>query len=385
MSPRPTNLVVSLIAAVAFACGGGEEAPSPPPPGTATSPSSGGSAPAAPPAAESASDACTPFAGLPTREGSLADFLSGAQILKDAGESFTEPSGTELVGFERAFEGLVRAPSLEGVQALTSFGFTATLFKDEGGGAYLVFEDAVAQRGAGTFAVNLRPARELWLESPHADSDAGTLAQGAHQLVSLGARAYLITGANRCASSAETPCDGKSAMCGGKLRTADAAHYDQNFFTAAHRGLRSAFPAGVAVNIHGMDVDGDEAAVISDGTRAERPEALSVRLRDAVNRRLPAPLQAFSCNDPADDGLYRPLCGTTNVQGRVDNGAGDACRAASPAGSDRFLHLEQARGVREAAPGSALAEAVSEALAEVVPCSLGGSGLGCLQPTPVCR
>lgn len=390
MAPRPSYLVLSA-ALLVFACAGGEEDPGAPPQATTSPTSSGGGSAGTgestqPPTSQpSTADACTPFAGLPTRAGTLAEYLAGAQIIRDAGEGFTEPAGTELVAFERAFEQLVREPSLEDVQALATFGFTATLFKDAAGGAYLIFEDTIAQRGAGTFVVNLQPARDLWLESPHADSDEGTLTQAADQLVALGARAYLVTGANRCASSAETPCDGKSSMCGGQLRTADAAHYDRNFFTAAHRGLRAAFPNGVAVNVHGMDVDGDEAAVISDGTRAARPDALSVRLRDAMNRRLPPPLLAFACNDPADDGLYRPLCGTTNVQGRVDNGATDACRAASPAGSDRFLHLEQANEVRTAAAGSELSLAVIEALGEVVPCSLGGSGVGCVQTTPVCQ
>ncbi|MDQ3264396.1 MAG: hypothetical protein M3Y59_12155 [Myxococcota bacterium] len=248
-----------------------------------------------------------------------------------------------------------------------------------------MFEDSVANRGAGTFVVNLAPGRDLWLESPHADSDQGTLAQGAHQLLGLGARAYLITGSHRCASAAETPCSGKSNMCGGKLRRADAAHYDLTFFHSAHRALRYAFPSAVAVNVHGMDVDGVEAAVISNGTKAPQPGSLSVRFRDALNTRLPENLRAFSCNDPNDEGQHRPLCGTTNVQGRADNGSSDACRAASTTGGDRFLHLEQAASLRSAPPGDPLSDAVIAALADVVPCTLGGAGLGCSEAAVACR
>lgn len=396
MAIRPL-LLVSVGLLTLAACGGGGEPgpaagtgplPESPSGGGATAPFTGtlvGPDAGTPGGPGPSTDACTPFAGLPSRTGSLVQHLATVQIVRDQGENFREPSGTELVAFERAFESLVRTPSVEGATGVSGFGFTASLFKDQAGGAYLVFEDAVASRGAGTLIVNLAPARDLWLESPHADSDLGTLAQGARLLTTLGARAYLVTGANRCASSATSPCDGRSTKCGGQLRRADAAHYDGNFFTAAHRALRSAFPAGVAVNVHGMDSEGDEAAVLSDGTRADRPGGLSVRLRDALNRRLPAPLRAYSCNDASENGRYRPLCGTTNVQGRVDNGSTDACRAPSPAGTDRFIHLEQSRSVRTAAAGSELSAVVGAGLADVVACTLGGAGLGCERSEPVCR
>ncbi|MFP2913066.1 hypothetical protein ACLESD_50280, partial [Pyxidicoccus sp. 3LFB2] len=102
---------------------------------------------------------------------------------------------------------------------------------------------------------------------------------------------------------------------------------------------------------------------------------LSVRLRDALNQRLArGPRRAFSCNAPDDSGKHRALCGTTNVQGRIDNGAGDACHAEATSASDRFLHLEQSSTLR--GTGTA-ADAVIGALADTVPCSLPGNGLGC--------
>jgi len=379
MRLRLLVLAGAVVSALA-ACGGGTPSGSSEEQ-TAVSPVSGADAGMA---SSTAEDTCAPFASLPSQEGDLVAYLEGVTVL-GGDEGFMEPGGTELAGFERDFQALLETPSVEAAQLVASYGFAVGLFRHQEGSGWLVFEDAVQGRGAGTFVVNLAPARNLFLEAPHADSDQGTLLQGAAQLVALGARAYLITGSNRCASAEETPCSGTSIMCEGRLRIADAAHYDQNFFTSAHRALRAAFPDAVAINLHGMEAEGTEAAVISDGTRRERTSALSVRLRDALNARLPGDLLAFSCNDPADEGQHRPLCGTTNVQGRVDNGSGNACQQASPAGSDRFLHLEQAAALRVANPGEPPFDALVEAIAEVVPCSLPGAGLGCAPPELACR
>lgn len=323
---------------------------------------------------------CDAPAGLPVQQGSLRTWLATVPITAKGSEGFREPGGTELTAFERAFrELLATGPSAERVLDFAQLGYSLTTYRDEdSGNGWLVLADTTPGRGGGTFIVNLSPARDLWLETPHADSDEGTLRQGAEQLVALGARALLITGANRCAGAAASPCSGTTGVCGTQgLRASDVAHYANNFFTAAHRALRDTYPAGIAVSVHGMDVEGTgpEAAVVSDGTYKNRAGSLSVRFRDALNQRLPAgPRRAFSCNAADDSGKHRLLCGTTNVQGRIDNGAGDACYGDAPAASDRFLHLEQSATLRGT---GAAADAVVQALADTVPCSLPGNGMGC--------
>ncbi|MFP2932023.1 hypothetical protein ACLESO_44040 [Pyxidicoccus sp. 3LG] len=338
-----------------------------------TSPSQEATTPSSP-------DSCGLAAGLPLQQGSLRTWLGQVSITASGSEGFREPGGTELAAFERAFRELLSSgPSAERAQDFAQLGYALSTFHDDdSGNGWLVLSEQAQGRGGGTFIVNLAPARDLWLETPHADSDEGTLRQGAEQLVALGARALLITGSNRCAGAAVSPCSGTTRVCGTTgQRVSDAAHYANNFFTAAHRALRGAYPDGVAVSVHGMDVaeEGPEAAVISDGTSRDRAGSLSVRLRDALNQRLPAgPQRAFSCNAPDDSGKHRALCGTTNVQGRIDNGAGDACYSDAPAASDRFLHLEQAASLRGTGAAS---DAVIAALADTVPCSLPGNGLGC--------
>jgi hypothetical protein len=294
-------------------------------------------------------------------------------IAAPSSEGFREPGGTELVAFERALQQVLGGNDPEAMSELTSLGFAVSTLSDDNGGSWLLLEERPSRRGGGTFVFNLEPARDLWLEAPHADSDEGTLQEGIEQLMSLGARALLITGANRCASAATTTCgETNTHACGGSLRISDSAHHPYAFFTAAHRALRGLYPSAVAVSLHGMEQQGNQTAIISDGTAAPRPSSLSVRLRDALNQRLPTASRAFSCNDPADDGRHRRLCGLSNVQGRIDNGAGDACYQQASSSGGRFLHLEQGPALRR--PGQ---QAVLEALAETVPCSLSGKGLGC--------
>ncbi|WP_147451169.1 hypothetical protein [Corallococcus llansteffanensis] len=321
---------------------------------------------------------CAPLTSLATLQGNLTTWLQGATITAPNSGGFKEPGGTEFTAFEGAFRALLaQGPTPQAVQDLGTLGFGVASFRNENGNAWLVVRElGLLGRGGGTFIVNLSPARNLWLEAPHADSDEGTLRQTAEQLVTLGARALLLTGSNRCAVATTSPCSGTTSVCGTKgLRISDAAHYGNTFFTAAHRALRDTYPDAIAVSVHGMDAgDGPEAAVVSDGTSVQRPESLSVRLRDALNTHLVGTRKAFSCNAPDDAGKHRALCGTSNVQGRIDNGAADACFTEAAAASDRFLHLEQSATLRGTGASS---KAVIQALADTVPCSLTGSGLGC--------
>ncbi|MBF5040770.1 hypothetical protein FGE12_00060 [Aggregicoccus sp. 17bor-14] len=342
----------------------------------------GSSAPVSQP--QLAPAACQALSGLSSEQGDLSQRLDKAVILSANTSQFREPSSSDLQAFQRAFGRLLGPVDPSAVADLEKLGFEVSRFREASSGAsWLIVEEKAPRTGAGTFAINLSPARDLWLETPHADSDQGTLEQGAKQVVALGARALIITGVNRCASAAKTACDtGATAVCGGKLRTSDAAHFADNYFTAAHKALRAAYPSAVAVSLHGMETAGKEAAVVSDGTRTARPTSLSLRLRDSVNSYLKTTDGlAYSCNDVNDNGQFRPLCGSTNVQGRLDNGASDGCYTEGGAASDRFLHVEQGPILR----GGAKEDPVGEGLADTIPCTMPGAGAKCpAAATPAC-
>lgn len=320
---------------------------------------------------------CTALAALPQQSGDLVALLDAAPIA-GPGE-FIPPSSADLTAFQTAIEQLLEAgPSPDAVASLGSVGFGVTRFKDAAsGGDYLVVQEQAPRTGRGTVVVNVAPARDLWIATPHADSDWGTLHQGNQAFVELGARALVITGANRCSSSTPTTCGGSTVMCGGTLRISDAAHFDASYFHAAHKALRARYGNAMALNLHGMDSPGTEAAVISNGTKLPMTGSISVTLRNELNKLLPSGVKAFSCNDPNDSG-YRDLCGTLNVQGRYDNGSLSCTQKATNA-QERFLHIEQDKTLRQ--PGN---DTTSKALGAMVGCSLGGNGLGCTQVAALC-
>lgn len=300
-------------------------------------------------------DSCP--AGATRVAGDLAQYLASRPVSASGSEGFVVPTAAELSAFEADFRALLApTPSAAGLQAT---GFKVTCHSTPTAATIVVVEDVTTARGGGTFAVNPTAVTNAWLEVPHALSDEGTVEQGAGLFGPLDVKAVLISGTHRCASAAVSSCSGSSAVCGGGgHRASDVAHFADNYFTAAHRALRAQFPAAIAVNLHGMDSPGGEKAVISDGTSITRPQSVSLRVRDAFNQVLPGNMGAFSCNDSADNGKHRPLCGTTNVQGRVDNGSPNACSAAAAAASDRFVHIEQSAELRGTASGGNVPDGV---------------------------
>ncbi|MFP2900552.1 hypothetical protein [Corallococcus sp. 4LFB] len=142
---------------------------------------------------------CAPLSSLASLTGDLTTWLQTAPIAAANSGGFTEPGGTELAAFEGAFRTLLtEGPTAQVVQDLAGMGYGVSTFRNATGGGWLVVrEQGLLSRGGGTFIINLFPARDLWLEAPHADSDEGTLRQTATQLVTLGARALLINRQHR--------------------------------------------------------------------------------------------------------------------------------------------------------------------------------------------
>jgi len=295
--------------------------------------------------------------------------LEKIQPMPSGSEGFREPSADEKLAFQRAFERALMAPRNAPAE-LAPLGFSGRFLKDKSGAEFVVLSDT-QNRGAGTYVLALNPSRNLVLEAPHADYDKGTLRQTAEQLVLLNARALLITGTHRCANAAATPClTGTTRACNGALRVSDAAHYSQSYFMAAHQAARSMFPDSLALSVHGMEGGDGEVAMISDGTNELR-SGPSVQLKELLIRAF-GQGGIFSCNAASDSG-HAALCGTTNVQGRFDNLSAEACTQKAPSSTGRFLHLEQAPSLRDPAN----TRKVAQALAELVPCTLGGTALGC--------
>jgi hypothetical protein len=225
-------------------------------------------------------------------------------------------------------------------------GYTVVEMSDAGRRYVLFFESGRAGIGP-TVAIAVNPARDLVIEAPHPIIDRYSDRQAAVLFLELGARALVIAGANRCAAKAESPCSGKTRVCGdgnNPYRASDPAHNPATLFHVAHRVFSRQWPQSVVVQPHGFNNGGSSVwFVISDGSTEKRADdtMLSGRVRDALRESLGRE-RAVSCQDPNDRGIKtRWLCAANTVQGRDLNGSADACRSDAPRSSGRFLHIEQ--------------------------------------------
>jgi hypothetical protein len=219
--------------------------------------------------------------------------------------------------------------------------------KAEGGRRYLILMER-GRAGIGpTVAIAANPARDVVIEAPHPIIDRYSDRQAAVLFLKLGARALVISGANRCAAKDESPCSGKTRVCGGgnePYRASDPAHNPATLFHVAHLYFSRLWPKSIVFQPHGLDNRGSSVwFIISDGSTEKRPgdPMLTGRIRESLREAL-GPDRAVSCQDPADRGIRtRWLCATNTVQGRDLNGSPDACHTSVRHSSGRFLHIEQ--------------------------------------------
>jgi hypothetical protein len=201
-------------------------------------------------------------------------------------------------------------------------------------------EETSGFRGQGTYVFAASPTRNVVLEVPHPITDGGTLEEGVFLMQRLGARALFIAGTERCADRELSPCGRHepTRACDDLIRMSDAAHFTDDLFQAAHAAAAALESAPITVSLHThVEVLGEPLIMISDGTRRPAAQAsLTGRMRAALWEH---GLQTASCNWPADGTLR--LCGDGNVQGRLSNGAVDACLDEPVASLEHFLYIEQ--------------------------------------------
>jgi hypothetical protein len=258
----------------------------------------------------------------------------------------------------------------------------AIVEKSEGGRGYFILMERDRAGVGPTVAIARNPVRDVVIEAPHPIIDRYSDREAAVLFLKLGARALVLSGANRCAAKEVSACSGKTRVCGdgsNPYRTSDPAHNPATLFQVAHLDFSRRWPRSIVFQPHGFGDNGSSVwFMISDGSTEKRPgdDRLTGRVRDGLRAALGAD-RAVSCQDPNDrDIKTRWLCATTTVQGRDLNGSGDICRKNAGTASGRFLHIEQTydevrKGFGEGGkdlsgyPGSA---AILTVLAKEFPC-----------------
>lgn len=256
------------------------------------------------------------------------------------------PIGPVEAPFVAALEAAVKGDIAGARQQAAAVGYEVIEKTEDGRGYFILMERDRAGIGP-TVAIARNPARDVVIEAPHPVVDRLTDRQAAVLFLALGARALVISGANRCASMAASPCSGRTRVCGdgrNPYQTSDPAHNPATLFHVAHRTFTRQWPTSIVIQPHGFsNKDSSVWFVISDGSKAKREgdAMLTGRVRDAIRAMLGRE-RAVSCQDPADRDIEtRWLCATTTVQGRDLNGSEDICRKSTDSATGRFLHIEQ--------------------------------------------
>jgi hypothetical protein len=281
---------------------------------------------------------------------SLSSFVADikANLPRANTEGFVEPAAKERRIFHNAVSAVLQNDLKTARILAISVNYDLALLKDtEAHQTYVVLiERRKNFRGLGTYVFNPAFQRNLILEVPHPLFDTNTPEESTAIFQAVKARAMFISGTHRCANAQSSPCSGTTGACvpngNQPFKVSDAGHFTRNFFQEAHRATLGLSVKPITISAHGNGDSSLPDIVLSNGTnKKESAKSLVNRLRSELKNR---GVSAGSCNFSKDGNLS--LCGTTNVQGRLSNGSGNACSTASKTASGLFLHIEQHLNIR---------------------------------------
>ena len=200
--------------------------------------------------------------------------------------------------------------------------------------------------GRALIALRASPNGNVILEAPHPKYDLMTGTETMELFSALSAQAMIISGTHRCASSEPSGCSGTTSTCGNSqgYSISDPAHNTRSIFHLAHEEITEHHLDDIVISIHGMSGDGIS---VSNGTNFDvADDSLVARLSEDLKFRM-GEENTTSCNSYNTANLDARLCGSTNTQGRHLNGSTEPCSIAATIASERFLHIEQSRELRE--------------------------------------
>lgn len=290
------------------------------------------------------------------------DFVQWTQIVIDGNhpegsDTYVDldNAGVEEADFRSAVEAFLDEDWALADTRAADVDYEVVEFRDAATGEtyYGLLPEADNGDGRGFFFVRPRAQveRRLVIQAAHAVEDKRTGVFGSEIFRASGARALLLSGADRCSSSITSGCSG-STDCGAH-RVSDMAHSDETFFQAFHELASAEHTDTLVLQIHGFlaDESTEPEFSVSDGTQDDDSNASY--LPNAFYRDLQARManvnpmltrNGNSCNEPGHDDFK---CGTQNTQGRHLNGSTDACGTAASSASGRFVHLEMSNDLRE--------------------------------------
>ncbi|HWN42641.1 MAG TPA: SdrD B-like domain-containing protein [Thermoanaerobaculia bacterium] len=274
-------------------------------------------------------------------------------------EGYVDLDGTDAEDFRTAVQAFLAENWATADSLADTVGYEVVVFLDKPNNIvadsqiyYGLIPQADNGEGRGFYFVRPRAGvlRRLVIQAPHAVEDERTGVLGSEIFRASGARALMLTGADRCASDILSYCTG-STDCGDHT-VADGAHSVNTFFHIFHEEAGGEHADTRVLQLHGFFADeGEPEFSVSDGRTADNasdsylPNAFYKDLHDrmlAVNPGLTR--DGASCNK-AGHGDFQ--CGTESVQSREFNGSPNACDDNATSANGRFIHLEMSNDLRE--------------------------------------
>ncbi|MEP4093353.1 T9SS type A sorting domain-containing protein [Reichenbachiella sp.] len=272
--------------------------------------------------------------------------LIGTEINNLPGAStnvYASPGGSDLTAWEGIIDLILDKNFSEVANKATDVGYTLSHVKDNTGSGTLDLYLLRRTSGSnywGTYVFNNDPDRaQLVIQSPHAIKDTNTGLEGVYVFRQTGARAFFLTGTNRCNSSTKTSCSGTTSVCGSgseKYRISDVAHNDKSAFQIVTEKLNDA-ESNYFIQLHGFSKKSTDPYVIM---------SLGARGVNGTNK-LPDIQQALFEQDAvltfqsSTNTSWTRLLGFTNTQGRYINQSSNPCSNDAAIANGRFIHLEQ--------------------------------------------
>lgn len=270
-------------------------------------------------------------------------------------DGYVDLDGTDAADFRSAVQAFLEEDWANADSLADAVGYEVVAFRDSGNGGetyYGLIPQADNGEGRGFYFLRPRAGvlRRLVIQAPHAVEDERTGVLGSEIFRASGARALMLTGADRCASDVVSGCTG-STDCGDH-RVADGAHSVNAFFHIFHEEAGAEHADTHVLQLHGFLADGsDPEFSVSDGKRTDNasnsylPNAFYVDLQARMQAANPGLTRnGASCN-AVGHGDFQ--CGTDSVQGREFNGSADACEDDATSANGRFMHLEMSNDLRE--------------------------------------
>lgn len=266
-----------------------------------------------------------PQTTLETVEGTFENQISLLEknMPRSGSEGYVNPSKEEQEDFSRVVSLIEGRQSTDALHLVTVNYYRLNTYVDRGDDSavsYLLREQRPIQKGWGLYAFRVDSTSNIIVEAPHPLYDRRTPTVAMDIYRALDARALLIAGAHRNANS-----DG----------SADVAHAPESIFHSVHeslvREIQSNSETAIVLQIHGFHSSkhaGYPQAVLGFGESIQLAETtLAQTLEAALSEQ---GIQVGLCIDDT----WRQLCGRTNGQGAIPNGA-------------IFIHMELDENLRK--------------------------------------